>query len=804
MQDLTVLEVNNVPDDSDLENAERMLRSFFRTIEPQGKSEKWENRDKISFELYAEKDKIGFYVVVPRRIERLIKSRIFDAYPSAEIKATDFDPTKKFTDNAFVAKMSLHKHFMFATKMGKVGDTPLNSVLNSMSGLEDDQRMLLQISMVPINNRWQGQAYKAYRDMLFKGKKPRKGSESTWVRGTVVGAKSLMLLLGGVMYMLSLGHVNVFEKDKEELKNTPIERAELKSTQQKIGLPAFNVAVRMAAESKDKNVASTRLTELSNSFIELDHDNEWRRVKVNIKACQSEIFNRTVPKKTNDKVTTSELAPLVRLANQNIVVPELKHSLKTQPIPNGLEQGTFFAKGIHNAEEKEIYYPTDHVDDFVHPLIITGAMGGGKTTLINNLMIARAIAGYGVVIIDTQGDQSRHFIRMLPPSEMNRVVWLNFGDVLNPPPIDLMEFNEVAASVHPSFAKFYKQNAKNEMIALFKSLWGQNFGPQTEYITRHNITATMETGGTFLEMFRMLIDKEFRESIVPELRSKAPLTWSFWNSMAANYEERQLTKMFMPSINKLGSLVEDPMLMNITSQGRQTYNFRQMMDEGKIVVITIPKGILVENWNLIARLMLSKIWLAALSREEIDIRERKACFLACDEADDLINENFPIMLSQSRKFRLGIVMGFQYLRQIKQKHKKTYSAMMGNMPHIVAMRIGTEDAEDYAQMFQPHYKKQELSMPERHGIASLSIRGTRAHPFTIKTEYTHYPAIEENLEVAAEIAHANYTRTIEEVEAIVESKIQSLLDTYQLIVENADEYEQVEAPEDLIEALRGA
>jgi len=803
VKDYTVLEVNNVPDETDLENAERMLRSFFRTIEPEGKREKWDDRDKISWELYAEKDKIGFYAVVPRRIERLIRSRIFDAYPSAEIKSTEFDPAKQFTDKAFVAQMSLHKHFMFATKSSKAGDAPISSILNSMSGLEEDQRMLLQISMVPINNKWQGKAYKAYRKMLFQGVKPKRGTNNTWVRGTVIGAKALMVLLGGVLYMMTLGNVNVFDKSLESQKNTPIERAELKGTQQKIALPAFNVAIRIAAEAKDKNVASTRLTELANSFIEMDADNEWRRTRVNIRSCYNQMLDRSVPKHTNDIVTTSELSPLVRLVNKHIVIPELKHSLKTYPLPQGLEDGTFFAKHVHNGEEKEFYYPTDHVSDFVHPLIITGAMGAGKTTLINNLMISRAVAGYGVIIIDTQGDQSRDFIKMLPQSEMHRLVWLNFGDVLNPPPIDLMEFNEVAATANPVFAKFYKQNAKNEMIALFKKLWGQNFGPQTEYITRHNITAQMETGGTFLEMFRMLTDKEFRESIIPDLRSKAPLSWKFWKTIEENYEEKQLLKMFMPSINKLGALIEDPMLMNITSQGRQTYNFRQMMDEAKIVVITIPKGILVENWNLIARLMLSKIWLAALSREEIhNINDRLPCFLAADEADDLINENFPTMLSQSRKFRLGIVMGFQYLKQIKQNHPKTYSAMMGNMPHIVAMKIGTEDQEEYGRIFAPHYAKQELIMPSLHGIARLSVRGNTPHPFTIKTEFDHYERREDNIEEAAAYSREHYTRTYEEVDAIVQSKIVSLLDTFQLMQEVADEYEQEEADMSLLDQLR--
>src|SRR5437763_3549095 len=163
--------MSDVLDSSTLEDSERLLRSFYRTIEPYKKRD-WRNPTRISWEIFAEKDKIGFYVVVPSRLERLIKSRIKDSYPSAEVRTIEEDYTKKFV-KPFTAHMELHKHHMFATRIN-AGDVPLNSILNFMSRLEDDEKMLLQITMLPINNRWQGNAYAKYREMLFKGIKPTK------------------------------------------------------------------------------------------------------------------------------------------------------------------------------------------------------------------------------------------------------------------------------------------------------------------------------------------------------------------------------------------------------------------------------------------------------------------------------------------------------------------------------------------------------------------------------------------------------------------------------------------------------
>src|SRR5206468_12057516 len=223
---------------------------------------------------------------------------------------------------------------------------------------------------------------------------------------------------------------------KDESKNTPIEREELKGTQKKIALPAFNTSIRMAVESTKPNISNTRLTELANSMIELDSDNEWRRVKTNQKNTLKFIRERKVTKYTNDIVTTSELAPIVRLANKSINVPELKKALKMLPIPQGLEKGLFFAHGMYNSEFIETFMNPDNIEDFVHPFMLTGGMGGGKTTMIINMMLARALAGNSVILIDTQGDMSQDFISQLPKSEHDRLVWLNYGDLRNPPSLD--------------------------------------------------------------------------------------------------------------------------------------------------------------------------------------------------------------------------------------------------------------------------------------------------------------------------------------------------------------------------------
>lgn len=798
----TTYQLSNTLDKSTVEDAERMLRSFYRTIEPRYK--KGKEPERLSWEIYAEKDKIAFYITVPKRISGLVKSRIIDAYPQVEIKESE-DPTAKF-EKPWTAKMELSKHYMFATKMN-ADDTPLNSMLNSMSRLEEGDRMLLQVSLLPINNKWQGKAYEKYREMLFKGKKPKPFKRRQILsNGVLYSLKSLLALLGGAINMF----VPIGEED-HKLKNTPIEREELKGTQKKIALPAFHASIRMAVESKNKNTMSIRLSEMANSFIETDGDNEWRRMtKPNNEKIFEEIKNRSVDKYSNDKVTTSELAPLIRLANKFTYVPELSRKImKTLPIPQGLDQGLYLGTGLHSSTEHDLFLDTKHVDSLVHPWMITGGMGGGKTTQIINMMLARAIAGYGVIILDTQGDMSNDFLGQLPESEKDRVVWLNYGDLSYPVALDMLETIPVA---NPEHKKFVTDFAKDELVGIFKKMFGQNFGPQTEYIVRHIITATMESGNSsFIEMFRMLVDDEYREEIAHQIKYKAPFCWSFWRNFQDNFSLPQKMRMMMPSINKLGSFVEKRIVRNITSQGlgSQNYSFRKMMDEGKIVVVTIPKGKLIGTWQLIGSLVLSKIWLAALSREDIAPSARKPCFLAVDEAEDLIegSDNFDIMLSQSRKFRLGLVFGFQYLDQVRSANRRVYNALIGNKPSIVALKIGDKDAEVYEDIFQGYYTKEEMDFPNLHGIAKLNIKEEYSMPFTLRIPYNFHTRDNStrtvnDITAIQEASRRDYAKPLAVVERLVDEKYAQVIQRMEL-----DEHEEqvdfdMETDADLLNKLR--
>lgn len=796
-----IYQLSNTLDTSTIDDAERMLRSFYRTIEPHYK--KGKDPERLSWEVYAEKDKIGFYITVPRRISELVKNRIIDAYPQVEIKEAE-DPTNKFT-NPWTAKMELNKHYMFSTKMSP-SDTPINSMLNSMSRLEEGDRMLLQISLLPINNKWQGKAYEKYREMLFKGKKPKPIKNRQIIsNGIIYSLKGLLAILGEV--------INIFVPigEAEQLKNTPIEREELKGTQKKIALPAFNASIRMAVESKNKNTMSIRLSEMANSFIELDGDNEWRRVsKPNNKKIFEEIKNRSVNKYSNDKVTTSELSPLIRLANKNTYVPELsRKAMKTLPIPQGLDEGIFLGKGLHSSQEYDLFLDTKHVDSLVHPFMVTGGMGGGKTTEIINLSLARALAGYGVIILDTQGDMTNDFLGQLPDSEKDRVVWLNYGDLSYPVALDMLETIPVD---NPEHKKFTTDFAKDELVGIFKKMFGVNFGPQTEYIVRHIITATMESGSSsFIEMFRMLVDDEYREEIAHKIKYKAPFCWSFWRNFQDNFSLPQKMRMMMPSINKLGSFVEKRIVRNITSQGlgSQNYSFREMMDEGKIVVVTIPKGKLIGTWQLIGSLVLSKIWLAALSRENVPISERRPCFLAVDEAEDLIegSDNFDIMLSQSRKFRLGLLFGFQYLDQVKTANRRVYNALIGNKPSIIALKIGEKDAEVYKDIFKGYYSKDDMDFPDLHGIAKLNIKGEYSTPFTLRIPWNFHTRDNTNRTVnditaIQEDSRLKYAKPLQVVERIVDEKYAQVIQRMELDEEEELVDYDIETDMDLINKLR--
>jgi hypothetical protein len=438
-------------------------------------------------------------------------------------------------------------------------------------------------------------------------------------------------------------------------------------------------------------------------------------------------------------------------------------------------------------------------------------MGAGKTTIIMNQMFGRALQGHGVILIDSQGDMSHDFISQLPRELWDKVVWLDFGDEEYPVPLDLMEFVQLGSG-NTTSETTVKTWAKNELVSIFKKMWGANFGPQTEFITRNNITAVIETGGTFIDLYRMLVDDEFREETISKIRGKSPFAWSFWRTFQDSYSLPQKMKMVMPSINKIGSFVEDATMLNIVSQGKQTYNFRQLMDEGKIVVVTIPKGKLVGTWQLINSLIVSKVWLASLSRADIPIEQRKPCFLANDEAEDVITDNFPIMLSQSRKYRLGINLGFQYLDQIKQTNRNVFNALIGNRPSVIAMKIGERDADVYKEMFNGYYDKEDFrNLQNLQGIARINANGALTNPFTVKVPFNFFTKEDTDrthnqdaILYCKAMSRHKYARPKAEVEKIVAERYESILSSMELRDDMGDEMEdyEVEASEEQIKNLR--
>jgi hypothetical protein len=235
-----------------------------------------------------------------------------------------------------------------------------------------------------------------------------------------------------------------------------------------------------------------------------------------------------------------------------------------------------------------------------------------------------------------------------------------------------------------------------------------------------------------------------------------------------------------------------------------------MMDTGKIVVVTMPKGKLIGIWQLIAKLVLSKVWLATLSREDIPQSQRRPCFIAMDEAEDLIedSDNLDIMNSQARKFRLGIVYGFQYLDQIKSADRRVYNSIIGNKPNIVALKIGEKDADVYEDIFKGYYTKEDMDFPDLHGIAKLNIKGTYSTPFTIRIPYNFHTRSNDAREVLGDVdimqadSREKYAKPLSVVERLVDEKYQQILQRIELDETEAMQEGDMEADAEMLEKLR--
>lgn len=352
---------------------------------------------------------------------------------------------------------------------------------------------------------------------------------------------------------------------------------------------------------------------------------------------------------------------------------------------------------------------------------VLGKTGVGKSTLLEGLARQDLAAGRGFALIDPHGDMVERIAAAVPPSLRHRVRYLNAPDATQP-----FGYNPLRRVRHDKIAL-----AASGLLETLKKLWPEAWGVRMEHVLRNSLYALIEREGSVLpDLLRLYADKTFRRQVTAGIRNET--VRSFWTDEFEHYPERYKLEVVAPIQNKLGALLSDPTLYRILVAPKEELRFRALMDEGGVLLVNLSKGQLGEDSaTTLGGLLVSTIGLAALSRAELSAEERRPFFLHVDEFQSFTTLSFVNMLSELRKYGLGLTLAHQHFHQLEPDVRH---AVLGNAATLISFRVGPEDAMILAREYQPTFGVEDLiNLPNRHIYLKLMIDGTPSRPFSART-----------------------------------------------------------------------
>ncbi|MBB1503523.1 type IV secretion system DNA-binding domain-containing protein [Candidatus Saccharibacteria bacterium] len=355
-------------------------------------------------------------------------------------------------------------------------------------------------------------------------------------------------------------------------------------------------------------------------------------------------------------------------------------------------------------------------------IYIIGQTGAGKSGLLELFALSDVFYNQGYCIIDPHGDFAVNNLRFVPASRVKDVIYFNPADTQFPVGFNPLEVSDASK----------KPNVCSEVIGVLKRMFGDSWGPRLEHILRYTLLALLDRPETtLLDISRLLTDKEFRKETLDYCTDVTVL--QFWKHEFGQWNDKQINESIAPVLNKVGAFTANPIIRNIIGQPKSTFNVRKIMDEGKILVVNLSKGLIGEdNAGILGAFLVTKIQLAAMSRSDIpEVENRRPFYLYVDEFQNFATDSFAVILSEARKYGLNLTVANQYISQMTENVR---NAVFGNVGTTISFRVSADDAPILSKQFTPVFDESDLiQMNNRHFVISMIIGGEKVPAFSATT-----------------------------------------------------------------------
>lgn len=525
---------------------------------------------------------------------------------------------------------------------------------------------------------------------------------------------------------------------KEEEKKEPkmVDEEAVSGLRAKIGKPLFGVNVRLLASANSPFQANDLLDGLIAGFEQFSSPqrNEFKIVKArNPQKLAYDFIFRNFNTSQMMVLNTEEIASFYHFPISSTETPRVKwlKSKEAPPPPNAPKTGTLLGESVFRGQSRQVFLAD--VDRRRHVYVI-GQTGTGKSTLLGNMMVEDVRAGKGLALIDPHGDLVQTVLGHIPKNRLDDLIHFDPGDLWKPLGLNMLDFN----SQRPEEKTFIV----NEMQSIFNKLFSkESMGPMFEQYMRNALLLLMEDmanePATLIEVPRVFTDPEYRRRKLSRITN--PVVIDFWEKEAVKAGgEASLANMTPYITSKFNNFISNDYLRPIIGQPKSAFNFREAMDEGKIILINLSKGRIGDiNAGLLGMIFTGKILMAALSRvDTADQSKRRDFALYIDEFQNFTTDSIATILSEARKYGLNMVMAHQFIAQLEDKIRE---AVFGNVGSQVVFRVGAQDAEFLMKQFEPVFDANDLmNIDNMNAYTKILIHGETSKPFNIRIPPTSW------------------------------------------------------------------
>ena len=376
---------------------------------------------------------------------------------------------------------------------------------------------------------------------------------------------------------------------------------------------------------------------------------------------------------------------------------------------------TFFAETNFRNERKK--FGIRKKDRHYH-MYVVGKTGVGKSTLLLNMIGQDIENNEGLAVLDPHGDLIEKALKVIPESRTKDLIYFNpqdIGQALYFNPLEVLNSSE-------------RHLVASSLMSVFKKIWADSWGPRLEYILRNALSTLLEfSNSTLMDLQRIFQDRDFRLKVIARLKNEQ--LKNFWLNEFEKYPPRFQQEAISPIQNKIGQFLNNPVIKTIVSQPKSSFNLREIMDSGKILLVNLSKGKIGEDsCSLLGAMLVTKIGLSALSRQDMPEEKRRDFYAYVDEFQSFATSSFADILSEARKYHLNLILANQYLNQIDEKVRE---AVFGNAGTIISFKVGLEDAKFLAEEFYPVFNQEDLiNLPCYSIYLKLMIGGKTSTPFS--------------------------------------------------------------------------